>query len=135
MKKLTLSLVAVCSLLLAGVTAGLADVTDYQVTGPVLAVTDTTVTVQKGKEKWDIAKGASTTGATDLKVGDKVTIHYTMTATTIESKPAPGTKKTTDKPTKTSAAKAAAGTTAAPTSTDGAKPAAEAAPSSSPAAH
>ena len=88
MKKLTLSLVAVCSLRLAGLTAASADVTDYQVTGPILSVTDTTITVQKGKEKWEIAKGAATTGATDLKVGDKVTIHYTMTATTVESKPA-----------------------------------------------
>ena len=139
MKTLTLSLVAVCSLLLAGVTAAFADVTDYQVTGPVLAVTDTTITVQKGKEKWDIAKVASTTGATDVKVGDKVTIHYTMTATTVEAKPAPAAKKAADKPAaksaKTSTAKAAAGTSAAPTSTEGDKPAAEAAPGSSPSAH
>ena len=88
MKKLTLSLVAVCSLLLAGLTAAPADVADYQVTGPILSITDTTITVQKGKEKWEIAKGAATTGAADLKVGDKVTVHYTMTATTVESKPA-----------------------------------------------
>ena len=92
MKKLTLSLVAVCSLLLAGVTAAFADATDYQVTGPVLSMTDTTITVQKGKEKWEINKGAATTGAADLKVGDKVTIHYTMTATTVESKPAAAAK-------------------------------------------
>ena len=97
MKKLTLSLLAVCSLLLAGTAATFADVTDYQVTGPVLAVTDTTITVQKGKEKWDVAKDANTKGAADVKVGDKVTIHYTMTATTVEAKPAAAAKKTADK--------------------------------------
>ena len=134
MKKLTLSLVAVCSLLLTGIATSFAEVTDYQVTGPVLAVTDTTITVQKGKEKWDIAKGASTTGAADVKVGDKVTIHYTMTATTIESKPVPAAKKektAAEKPAKASA-KGAAATPA--TSTEGAKPAAAAAPGSSPSA-
>ena len=94
MKKLTLSFVAVCSLLLAGVTAAFADATDYQVTGPILSMTDTTITVQKGKEKWEINKGTATTGAADLKVGDKVTIHYTMTATTVEAKPAAGGKGT-----------------------------------------
>ena len=113
MKKLTLSLVAVCSLLLTGLTPAFADATDYQVTGPVLSMTDTTITVQKGKEKWEINKG-TVAGAADLKVGDKVTVHYTMTATTIEAKPAA----------KTGATKAA----------KNAKPAADAAPASSPAA-
>ncbi len=92
MKKHLLSLFAVCSLLLAGSTAAFADVADYQVTGPVLAVTDTSITVQKGKEKWEIARDAATKGAADLKVGDKVTVHYTMTATTVEAKPAAGAK-------------------------------------------
>ena len=91
MKKMTLSLVAVCSLLLVGMTAAFADAADYQVTGPVLSMTDTTITVQKGKEKWEINKGTAT-GATGLKVGDKVTVHYTMTATTVEAKPAAGAK-------------------------------------------
>ena len=114
MKRLTLSLVAVCSLLLTGLTPAFADATDYQVTGPVLSMTDTTITVQKGKEKWEINKG-TVAGAADLKVGDKVTVHYTMTATTIEAKPAA----------KAGATKAAA---------KAAKPAADAAPASSPAA-
>ncbi len=107
MKKLTLSLLAVYSLLLAGTGAVLADVTDYQVTGPVLAVTDTTITVQKGKEKWDVAKDANTKGATGVKVGDKVTIHYTMTATTVEAKPATA-KKAADKPAAAAASSAPA---------------------------
>ena len=57
----------------------------YQVTGPVLEVTDTKIVVQKGKEKWELKKDAGTKAA-DIKVGDKVTAEYTMTATTITSK-------------------------------------------------
>src|SRR3954451_17487485 len=58
----------------------------YQVTGPVLEVTDTTVTVQKGKEKWEIERTKDTKVTGDLKVGAKVTIEYRMTATTVEVK-------------------------------------------------
>lgn len=58
----------------------------YQVTGPVLEMTDTTVTVQKGKEKWEIAKDAASKVTGELKVGSKVTIEYFMTAKTIEVK-------------------------------------------------
>ena len=58
----------------------------YQVTGPVLEVTDSTITVQKGKEKWQLARDKETKAAGDVKVGDKVTIEYTMSAKNIESK-------------------------------------------------
>ena len=58
----------------------------YQVTGPVLEVTDSTITAQKGKEKWQLARDKETKGAADVKVGDKVTIEYSMTAKSIESK-------------------------------------------------
>ena len=58
----------------------------YQVTGPVLEVTDSTITVQKGKEKWQIARDKETKAPSDVKVGDKVTIEYTMSAKNIESK-------------------------------------------------
>ena len=58
----------------------------YQVTGPVLEVTDTSVTVQKAKEKWQIARTKDTKVTGDLKVGAKVTIMYTMTATSVEAK-------------------------------------------------
>jgi hypothetical protein len=54
----------------------------YQVTGPITAVTDTSITVQKGKESWEVARDANTKITGDLKVGSKVTIEYTMTATT-----------------------------------------------------
>ena len=58
----------------------------YQVTGPVLEVKEDMIVVQKGKEKWEIArdKDAKVTG--DLKVGSKVTVMYTMKAATIEVK-------------------------------------------------
>ena len=58
----------------------------YQVTGPVLEVTDSTITVQKGKEKWQLARDKETKAPSDVKVGDKVTIEYTMSAKNIESK-------------------------------------------------
>jgi hypothetical protein len=58
----------------------------YQVTGPVLEMKDDSITVQKGKEKWEIAKDAATKVTGDLKVGSKVTIEYTMKAATVEVK-------------------------------------------------
>ncbi|MEI6611003.1 MAG: hypothetical protein WCO53_14850 [Deltaproteobacteria bacterium] len=62
----------------------------YQVTGPVLEVKADTIIVQKGKDKWEIARDASTKVTGDLKVGSKVTVDYTMKATAIEVK---GAKK------------------------------------------
>jgi cytochrome c1 len=78
----------VSALLLGATLAAPARAADksYQVTGPVLEVTDTTVTVQKGKEKWQLARNKDTKVTGDLKVGAKVTIMYTMTATSIEAK-------------------------------------------------
>ena len=60
----------------------------YQVTGPVLEVTADTITVQKGDEKWEIARTADTKVKGDLKKGEKVTIEYRMTAATVEVKAA-----------------------------------------------
>jgi hypothetical protein len=61
--------------------------TEYQWTGTVLEVKSDVLVVEKGKEKWSIARDAATkvTGG-DLKVGSKVTVHYTMKATSIEVK-------------------------------------------------
>lgn len=58
----------------------------YQVTGPVLEVTGSMITVQKGNERWELARDASTKANGTPKVGDKVTIKYSMTATQIEVK-------------------------------------------------
>ena len=63
-----------------------AGVKTYQVTGPVLEVTPTTIVVQKGKDKWEIARDAGTKVTGDLKVGSKVTIQYEMKAASIEVK-------------------------------------------------
>jgi hypothetical protein len=57
----------------------------YQVTGNVVAVDGTNITVLKGKEKFEIAIGSATVPA-GVKVGSKVTVFYSMTAATIESK-------------------------------------------------
>jgi hypothetical protein len=58
----------------------------YQVTGPVLEVNVDMIVVQKGNDKWQIGRDAATKITGDLKVGSKVTIEYTMTATKIEVK-------------------------------------------------
>jgi len=73
-------------------TAAWADTKTYQVTGPVVAVTNDAITVKKGTENWEIGKGADTKTSGDVKVGDKVTVMYRMSATSIESKAAGGKK-------------------------------------------
>ena len=64
----------------------------YQVTGPVLEMNDTLIAVQKGKDRWEIARNAGTKINGDVKVGSKVTIVYTMTATEVEAKEDKGAK-------------------------------------------
>jgi ribosomal 50S subunit-recycling heat shock protein len=59
---------------------------DYQVTGPVLDVTDDVITVEKGKEKWEIGRDKNTKVSGDLKKGSRVTVHYKMTATSVDVK-------------------------------------------------
>jgi hypothetical protein len=61
---------------------------DYQVTGPVLDVNNDVITVQKGTEKWEIARDKDTKVDGDLKKGSRVTIKYKMTASSIEVKDA-----------------------------------------------
>jgi hypothetical protein len=58
----------------------------YQVTGPVLEVTDKMIAVQKGKDRWEIDRDADTKIEGELKVGEKVTITYHMTAEKVEVK-------------------------------------------------
>jgi hypothetical protein len=78
-------LTLVCLLAVAAAVAESAD--KYQVTGPVLEVTDTMIAVQKGNDRWEIARDAGTKVTGDLKKGAKVTIKYRMIATTVEVKP------------------------------------------------
>jgi predicted tellurium resistance membrane protein TerC len=58
----------------------------YQVTGPVLEVTDSKIVVEKDKEKWEMARDAATRTSAAVKVGDKVTVEYKMTAVKITVK-------------------------------------------------
>jgi hypothetical protein len=75
------------SLILLGASYSFAAKT-YQVTGPVLEVTDSKIVVEKGKDKWEIERTAGTKVTGDLKVGEKVTIEYTMAADKVEVKEA-----------------------------------------------
>ena len=65
-----------------------AAVKTYQVTGPVLEVTDDMIAVKKGADRWEIARTADTKVTGDLKVGSKVTIEYRMMATKVDLKEA-----------------------------------------------
>ena len=80
-----LVLICAAALLAASSLKG-ADAKTYQVTGPVLEITPTTITVQKGNDKWEIARDSKTKLPANVKVGSKVTIYYTMTATEVEVK-------------------------------------------------
>src|ERR671936_590628 len=88
------SLLAAASLALSSL-AFAAGAKTYQVTGPVLEVTDSMVAVEKGakKERWEINRDANTKVTGDVKVGDKVTVTYTMSATDVEVKAGKGGKK------------------------------------------
>ena len=96
MKTTALSLISAASLALSSA-AFAADAKDYQVTGPVLDVTDSMIAVQKGKDRWEIAKDSNTKTSGEVKKGDKVTIHYSMTATNIEVKADKGAAKKEEK--------------------------------------
>ena len=74
MKKIALLSIAAATLFLAGNNSFAAEPNTYQVTGPVLDLKDDIVAVQKGKERWEIARDSSTKASGDMKVGDKVTI-------------------------------------------------------------
>ena len=95
--RLPLSLLAAASLALSSA-AFAAGAKTYQVTGPVLDVTDTVIAVQKGKDRWEINRDANTKVTGDLKVGEKVTVTYTMSATEVEVKAGKGAKKEAAKP-------------------------------------
>ena len=84
MKKIILTLGVALGLATTNLLA--ADAKSYQVTGPVVEVTDKTITVQKGDEKWELARSKSVKGPATIKVGDKVTVYYQMVATEIEKK-------------------------------------------------
>ena len=95
MRNRWISVLAVAALCVATITW--AAEKGYQVTGPVIEVTDTKIVVGKGNEQWEIARNAETKVTGDPKVGEKVKVYYTMTATYIEVKGAKTEKKTEKK--------------------------------------
>jgi hypothetical protein len=80
------TLLVVLAVMLAASLAFAGGPKTYQVTGPVLELKDDLIVVQKGKDRWEIGRGADTKVTGDLKVGSKVTIEYRMNAATVEVK-------------------------------------------------
>jgi co-chaperonin GroES (HSP10) len=91
-----LSLMAAISLSLGGL-ASADSAKSYQVTGPVLEMNDNMIAVQKGKDRWEIVRDSSSKVPADVKVGDKVTITYTMTAQEVEVKTGKAAKTSAQK--------------------------------------
>ena len=89
--KAAFSLLAAASLAFSSV--AFAGAKTYEVTGPVLEVNESMIVVQKGKDRWEMNRDANTKVTGDVKVGDKVHITYTMSATNVEVKPGKGGKK------------------------------------------
>ena len=88
MRTLRLTCISIAATVIA-VAAQAADSNTYQVTGPILSMTPTTITVQKDNEKWEIAREQATpVKGGELKVGAKVTVKYRMTAISVEVKDA-----------------------------------------------
>ena len=85
MKKLFWSTTVAATLAVSSVLAAPA-ARSYQVTGPIIELTETKIVVQKGDEKWEINRMPDTRVDGTLKVGSKVTIHYTMSAKSVEVK-------------------------------------------------
>jgi hypothetical protein len=85
---------AAASLALSGAAFAASGVSDYQVTGPIVEVDSSKIVLEKGakKERFEIARDSNTKANTEPKVGDKVTVHYSMTATNIEAKMGKGEK-------------------------------------------
>jgi len=87
------SIALVCASILGFSTLARAAEKSYQVTGPIVELSDTKIVVEKGSEKWEIARTKNTKVTGDLKVGAKVTIYYKMVAEEVEVKEGKAKKK------------------------------------------
>ena len=85
-----LSLLAALTFAVNG--AALAGAKTYQVTGPIVEVNDKMIVVMKGKDRWELDRDSTTKATGEMKVGDKVTITYTMSAKEVEAKAEKGKK-------------------------------------------
>ncbi len=114
MTRLPLRLAAAWIVLAAWVSPATAAPASYQATGQISALTDSTITIlYHGKEPWTFSRDAAVKppDGAELKVGDKVTVHYFMTAAAIEiSKPTREHKAPMDKPKASSTPSPAAAT-------------------------
>jgi hypothetical protein len=90
-------IVGCCVMLLATGSALAAVTKQYQVTGPVVAITDNMIVISKGMEQWEIAKDPATKITGSPKVGSRVTVQYTMAAAAVEVKPGKAAKSETTK--------------------------------------
>ena len=85
MRRTIFTAVVLCSLIAP--TSLFAKAKAYQVTGPIIKLTDTLIVVQnKDKETFEIDRDSDTKIDGDIKVGSKVTVYYTMSAQKIEKK-------------------------------------------------
>ncbi len=90
MKRALFALMLLTSMVVGFDAGGYAAGKSYQFTGVVKAVDGGSMTVEKSaKETWQFDISKDTKGT--AKVGDKVTVYYTMSATQIEAKPATAT--------------------------------------------
>jgi hypothetical protein len=78
-------LIAMASAFVAG-SPVFADDHNYQVTGPILGLTPTSIVVKKGSSPWEVSRDANTQVTGNLVVGAKVTIKYHMVADTVTAK-------------------------------------------------
>jgi hypothetical protein len=81
-----IGLAVVVMLFAVGLALGAPAAKTYQVTGPVLELTDAKIVVDKNGEKWEIARDSDTQVSGELKVGAKVTVEYRMTAASVTVK-------------------------------------------------
>src|SRR5205814_6033345 len=91
--KTALSLMVAANLILSGA-AFAAGAKTYQVTGTVLEMTGSKITVQKGTEKLEIDLDPTIKATGDVKVGATVTITYVMSATKVEGSAAAAAETT-----------------------------------------
>src|SRR5436189_3724094 len=92
--KTALSLMVAANLILSGA-AFAAGAKTYQVTGAVLEMTGSKITVQKGTEKWEIDLDPTIKATGDVNVGATVTITYVMSATKVEGSAGAAAAETT----------------------------------------
>jgi len=86
-------MVTVVSLALNGAALA-AGAKTYQITGTVVEMTGSKITVQKGTEKWEIDLDPTMKATGDVKVGATVTVTYVMSATKVEGSSAAAAETT-----------------------------------------